>query len=404
MNLNLTTLGRRLCAARVNCGLSQLQAAELIGLQRTAIVHIEAGRRSVSTLELAAFAEHYQANIVEFFAPGSGGEDPVAVMLGALSELRDHAKSVASIRHSLLLFSEGKELERALGREARTFPPDYATLVETRAQAVEQGFAAARRERARLELGDLPVIGMCRLIANQGIWATSVELPHDEFSGFLLNHPAIGMAIGVNHEYPLARMRLAYAHEYGHALFDRGKGVAYTAKSNAGDLIERRANAFAAAFLVPERGVAAILESLHKGGPSRRSYATYDVASDEVRESERRAVPGTQQISFREAAVIAQQFGVSYEVACYRLSDLDFINKGELRVLLEQSDLGDGYRDLLGDDLIEVEQGENRLDDLVPQLIPLVLEAFGRGLISRGKLRELAKSLGLRERAVLRFA
>ena len=55
MTINLAVLGRRLKEARMNCGISQEAAAQAIGVPRTAIVHIESGNRSISTLELADY-------------------------------------------------------------------------------------------------------------------------------------------------------------------------------------------------------------------------------------------------------------------------------------------------------------------------------------------------------------
>ena len=74
-------------------------------------------------------------------------------------------------------------------------------------------------------------------------------------SGMFLRHSSIGMVILVNYEHPRARKRFSYAHEYAHALLDRNLSVTVTTEGNRSDLIEVRANAFAAAFLMPEDGV-----------------------------------------------------------------------------------------------------------------------------------------------------
>jgi len=52
-------IAARLRAAREQAGLSQGQAAKMVGLHRPAITEIEAGRRSVSAEELAALADAY---------------------------------------------------------------------------------------------------------------------------------------------------------------------------------------------------------------------------------------------------------------------------------------------------------------------------------------------------------
>jgi len=52
-------IAKRLRAAREQCGLSQGQVAEMMGLQRPSISELEAGRRGVSAEELAKLAKIY---------------------------------------------------------------------------------------------------------------------------------------------------------------------------------------------------------------------------------------------------------------------------------------------------------------------------------------------------------
>ena len=68
MALDPITLGRRLREARENRRLTQEQAAQAIGISRTALVHIEAGKRSLSTLELSELAKLYHRSVADFFA------------------------------------------------------------------------------------------------------------------------------------------------------------------------------------------------------------------------------------------------------------------------------------------------------------------------------------------------
>lgn len=60
-------LAARLKDARVKAGLTQEQAAESLGVTRTAITHLENGNRKASTLELASLAELYGRTISSFF-------------------------------------------------------------------------------------------------------------------------------------------------------------------------------------------------------------------------------------------------------------------------------------------------------------------------------------------------
>lgn len=62
--LEARELGRRLGAAREAKALGQQAASDaLVGLPRTAATELEAGRRSVSTLELTRLAEFYSTSV-----------------------------------------------------------------------------------------------------------------------------------------------------------------------------------------------------------------------------------------------------------------------------------------------------------------------------------------------------
>lgn len=407
MTLDLARLGTRLAEARSQAQLTQAAAAEQVGLHRTALVQIEAGNRLVSTLELAALAQLYRTPVANFFqAESAESEDPILALGRVSEELRNHPATAASIQECIALFREGLALERHLGRESAPLLPSYAVPIRSQSEAANQGIEAADRERNRLGLGDAPIADMCRLISEQGIWATSIALS-DAFSGLFLNHKSTGLAIVVNRTHGSTRKRFSYAHEYAHALFDRDRTATVTVRENATELIERRANAFAAAFLMPRTGVESLLRSMHKGGPSRRSFVSYDVAGGGAQESEERAQPGTQNLTFREVATLAKHFGASYAATCYRLRELGFVNKAELDALLTQEALGRAYIAFTGGDdeqAVPVAKTDDDEKELVAQMIPLILEAYSREAISRGKVRELAGMLKLEEGDLLRFA
>src|SRR5208283_2104660 len=160
-------------------------------------------------------------------------------------------------------------------------------------EAVRNGAHVANQERKRLGLGDNPISDLADLIASQGLWASGADFPNG-MSGMFLRHSSIGMVILVNYEHPRARKRFSYAHEYAHALLDRKSTSAIVSRrENSQDFIERRANAFAAAFLMPANGVRWFLEEvLEKGGPSRRYRVTYSSAGGEPAEAEERPAPG----------------------------------------------------------------------------------------------------------------
>lgn len=61
----MKTLNERLRDARKNLHLSQVYVSKVIGINRTAVVEIEASNRKVSVDELAKFSELFQISIDE---------------------------------------------------------------------------------------------------------------------------------------------------------------------------------------------------------------------------------------------------------------------------------------------------------------------------------------------------
>jgi len=398
MTFDQPTLGRRLREARESRSLSQQAAADTLGLPRTAMTQIEAGNRSVSTLELAQLAELYRRPVAGFFQEGPLQEDELLVALHRLApDLNINSDIKDQVEQCLSIVQEGCALERLLGRPPRSGPPAYPTPApRTVGEAITQGEQVATQERKRLGLGHAPLADMAELIADQGIWAAAVSLP-DAMSGLFLRHTAIGMAILVNLSHVRARQRFSYAHEYAHALLDREQPVTISTSDNASELIEKRANAFAAAFLLPGGGVMDLLRALDKGQPSRQEQAVFDVATQGRIEAYLRPVPGSQAITYQDVALLAHHFGVSYQAATYRLRSLNLVSQQEGNALLNREQAG---KDLLGllkmlDDLEKTENQERQDRELKTQVVHLALEAYRREEISRGKLLELSTTLGL---------
>ena len=198
--MDAETLGRRLRSARAARGLSQQEVAQALGLARTAITQLEAGNRSVSTLELTGLSELYLRRVADFLQDATEDDDSdvlVALHRAAPGLERDPAtqEQVARCVH---LCREGVMLERLLGAEPRSGPPRYESrMPRSPGQAISHGEQAAEQERRRLGIGNSPIADVSELIASQGIWASGVALP-DGMSGLFLRHASIGLAILVN--------------------------------------------------------------------------------------------------------------------------------------------------------------------------------------------------------------
>ena len=401
-------LGRRLRAAREARGLTQHAVADALGLPRTAVTQLEAGRRSVSTLELTRLSQLYVRSVTDFLQERAGDEDGdvlVALYRVAPGLERDPSTHEQVARY-VSLCREGVTLERLLGTERRAGPPSYETRVpRSSGGAVAQGERAAEQERRRLGIGSAPIADVSELIASQGIWASGVELPN-MMSGLFLRHPSIGLAILVNSSHPRGRKRFSFAHEYAHALLDRDRNITVSSTDNSSEMVERRANAFAAAFLMPRSGVYEALRSLDKGLPSRQAQTVFDVASGGYLEAELRSPARWQRITCKDIAILAHHFGVSYQAALYRLRSLRHLSHPGSRELLDQEDFGREYLkalDMFGD-IGEPEQRRYWDRELRGEIAHLAIEAYRRGEISRGRALELSKTLGIDGDILLRLA
>lgn len=414
--LNQATLARRLRKAREDRGLTQQDAADALGLSRTAVTQIESGSRSVSTLELTRFAALLHRPVSDLTAEdGAATDDDVLVMLYRGDKGLAGEGPRAGVNRCVALFRVGAALAKQLGREASPAGlPEHALRPPRNVgEAIEQGATVAEGERRRLGLGDAPIGDVADVVGSQGLWVARADLGGDT-SGLFLRDPSFGMAVIVNATHARGRRRFSYAHEYAHAMLDRGQGrhgASKTQVGNAADLPEKRANAFAAAFLMPEGGVADLLRALDKGRASRHEHAVFDVATGQGAAGEVRPPPRSQRITFQDAAFLARHFGASYPAAVYRLKSLGRISSTECGELLEHED--DGRRLLKALrrhwDLEEEPETAGNMqpgpgDELTSQVAWLAIEAYRREEISRGRLLELAEPLEMPGRELLDLA
>lgn len=397
-------LGIRLRAARDRSGLSQQAVADALGLPRTAITNIETGTRAVSTLEITKLAELYGQTSAYFLAANEQAVEDLSVVLHRkVPELEGSPQIESEIRRILDLYREGASLRGLLDQASEQTVPNYAIKAATAGDAIRQGEIVAQEERRRLGLGTAPIFNPAETISEQGVWTAATTLP-DGLSGLFVNHPSIGLAILVNVSHRPARRRFSYSHEYAHALFDRDETVTTTRRQNATQLAEKRANAFAAAFLMPAEGVADHLRQHDKGSPSRRSQTLFDVANDSMMETELRTRPGSQAITYQDVASVARRFGVSYEAAVWRLKSLGHVGSSETTALLPQKDMANRYIRALGFDDPSEAKDEPREQELLGQMVRLAVEAFRQEEISRGRLMEIAKKLFSDPSVLVEFA
>lgn len=392
MPLTQEELARRLRSARQACHLSQEDVARHLGVSRSTIAQIELGNRAVSSLELDRLAYLYGRDIRELLAEERREEETFVALFRRHPELAQQEPMALALRRAVALGRELTNLERILGleREATALPFYPVAIPTAKWPAVQQGERLARDERQRLGLGHAPLPNIAELLESQGIRTAQLELPED-VSGLTLQGGEIGVFVVVNNLEPghsRLRRRFSYAHEYCHALVDREQQGTISRASDRESLLEVRANAFAAAFLMPRAGVEEFVQRLGKGRSSRPQAEIFDEAH--VQRVQGRPESGSQAIQMHDVVLLAHYFGVSRIAALYRLKNLGFLTVPQLETLREQEEAGVGkdLAHLLGLNEPDAEEARN---EFCHRFLALALEAFRRGEITRAKLRELVE-------------
>ena len=401
MPITREELGRRIRSAREGCGLTQEQLGHQVELSRLAISQIEGGNRSVSSIELDRIAYTVGRDIKSFLADDFAEQDALTALFRSEEQLAEQAELLQALQESLTLGREMTNLERLLGIDrAQLLTATYELpAAKSRWDAIQQGQRVATEERQRLGLGVSPINDLVEVFESQGVRTGMVSLP-DNISGLTLWDNRIGIFVVINRDHSALRRRFSLAHEYAHVLIDRDRSGAISRAENRSELLEVRANAFAAELMMPAEGVVQFVQALGKGGASRAQMAVFD--ETDVVQVEQRAAPGSQDIQLYDVALLAHHFGVSRISALYRLKNLRLLDERELQDLKGQEDSGAGkaMADFLATDIAINEPGSR--DEFRRRFLGLALEANRREEITQSKFNELAAMVGMQRQDVRR--
>jgi Zn-dependent peptidase ImmA (M78 family)/DNA-binding XRE family transcriptional regulator len=323
-------LGRRIAEAREASGTTQAELATNVGLERTALVKIEAGTRKVSATELVAVAHALGRPVDWFFA-----ESPPAVV----SRRRDPAVGGFSRRLDLALelaardvaFLTDRHILAYAGRVARKVPESFEGA-ENLAQSI----------RAEVDQPDGPLLDIQSVSERLGLLGFSLALGPDAGDAAYVEVGDLGVAV-VNGTTDPGRRRFSLAHELGHHLV--GDAYEPTPRMGAADT-ERMFNAFAAYFLMPRSAVRNIWDEF--SGQSTRLAAI----------------------------AVAVRFSVSWTAACNQLRNIGLIDARERERLVEN--------DLRRGELLEF--GERFAIELEPPGVP---PEYARAVINAYRARRL---------------
>lgn len=242
--------GNRLREAREARGLTGIALSEVLGVSRGLISQYEKGDASPSPDKLYALANALGVPVDFFLLPDRqyGTEQ---VFYRSLAAATKASRSKAEAR----LYWLGDLIHYL--EQYVTFPdpdmPDYSPkrpdyLTPVAGSEIER---AAEDTRRAWQLGDGPISNVTWLLENKGMIATRGVLETesiDAFSTWLGGRPCI--FLGADKD-SAARSRLDAAHELGHAVLHRNVERSQFANGRGHSIIEREANRFASAFLMP---------------------------------------------------------------------------------------------------------------------------------------------------------
>ena len=350
-------VGERIRSARINLGLSQEDLADKMGLPRPAISQIESSKRAIDSMELVAFANILEKTI-SFFVEAPTEEDPAKVLYRSddISE-----KDRTAVDDFLSLSKDYAMLEEILDLRRSQFLPTWGTEIRSKWDAIVDGEKSAAGLRSHISLGMAPVSNLGEILESVGVKVVFRPLPESKVWGFSITSRSIGNCIFVNTDCTVERQRFTLAHELGHLVMDRDHSATILTEKQVPDdveikkLIEVRANAFAAAFLMPDLFVKSMLATLgvFQGQTERLTTVVVDY--------------------------MRKQFGVSYDAMLWRLINLKIISINERNRLHIQSD--------------EKKQvGSTSPKDNLPERYKnLAFMAYQRTKISIGKLADLLR-------------
>ena len=387
MAITQRELARRLRSARVATPVTQERAARTLGVPRSAVSQIESGKRTISGLELHRLARLYGRDIGEFLEDEFSQAAPITALFRAHPEVSwdDHAKESLALCAELQRHVVNLRGLLGLERGPESIPTYSAPVPRSKWTAVQQGRRAAAEERRRLDLGNAPLPDVADLLEAQGIGTAQVALP-DEISGLTLIDNGNGVLVVANRQHHILRRRFSFAHEYAHVLLDRDRKRILSHAGDRSSLAEVRANAFAAAFLMPAEGVRAYVLGLEKGRRSRDRADVFD--EDVVVRVEQRFDAESQDLHMHDVVRLAHHFRVSCSAMLYRLKGLRLLSEADHGRLLEEDKRGLSrtLRRLL--DLPEPDHAVERTR-FRSRFLALAIEAFERGQITGRKLDEL---------------
>lgn len=261
MSTDLILLGEKLERQRKYLLLSVDDVSVGTGLDKDRIVAFEAGRLEPSGDEVLILADFYVCDFKELIS------SETALNLERMETFyRVHGTSFSkedrqSIQEFLFLCETESQLYGLYPNHEHI---DFQ-FIKQGEYFKGHGQKAAREFRKAIGLSEDKVPSdIYRDFRKAGVHVFRRALDNSGISGLFIRHPKAGRCILVNYVEDIFRQRFTASHEFSHSILDNDKDfIVSNNKWDRGDLVEIRANAFAAEYLIPASMAQAIGQRLH---------------------------------------------------------------------------------------------------------------------------------------------
>ena len=283
------SIGRQIRRLREAAGLRAAHLADVLGVDASAVSNLEHDRRNVKAGELGAIANFLGVSQLAILEPDSLlGRLPVAHRTnGDDGGSRDAQMRITALAELHQVLSEGGHPAAVQVAE----PPHLGAKWLDRATALADW---ALQNCAPRSEGDDRLTELATAIEDWlGVDVMIESLGREAPLGLSVTDPEFSFIL-VNADQLRSRALFTLAHELGHVLNLDGQTVNIDTDMKARNDEERLANAFAAAFLIPEMEIRQTIEDHGRGADC--------------------------------LARMVLRFGVSYETLVYRLHNLRIIN------------------------------------------------------------------------------
>ena len=359
---DLSALAQRLVSARKSVGVTQDAAAAHLGMSRPTFIAIEKAVRRPRPEEIVKLAALYRTSVNTLLRQETQPPKLQPHLRSALNNnnAEDQEELETAIAKLTGFVDDYVFLEKKLDAQpVNNFPPRIHAQVGPVERFAEH---CAQEERARLNLGaHLPIYTLRKVLEDVGVHVF-IDTLSSKLAGLYVFVPDFGYCILINKLHPRERRRWTTAHEYGHFLLDRDKpGVDYLRAVQRKPENERFADAFAAAFLMPEAGV------------QRRFYEEVERKSD---------------FNVGDLCRMASYYAVSLMAMTLRLESLTLIGRGSWDSIKAE---GVAVKELKREAGVEEQADADSAETFPDRYKLLAVQAWTSDKISTGTLAKLLR-------------